>query len=133
MERYLFGLVVAVLVALPVGCSNPVAPDQRVILDVTKLDAPATIAAGTPLTVVLAVTTGGCRTFDHIEVVRTSSGASLFAWGTDVSVGRVGIACPADIRIELHSYTFDPPFQSTFSLWIARGRLAPLTATVQVQ
>jgi hypothetical protein len=125
--------VFAVLVLAIGACRNPSAPDQSVILDVSKLDAPASAASGDPLPVVLTVTTGGCRTFDHIEARRDASSATLTAWGRDVSIGRKGIGCTAELRLEPHTYQFDPPFANPFTIAVSRGRLAPLTATVQVQ
>ena len=131
MNRCSFGMAVMAL-GVASAC-NPLAPDQSVVLGVTKLDAPATISASSPLTVVLTVTTGGCTSFDHIAVARDASGASLTAWGIDASKGRKDIACPAYIADTPHSYKLDPPFQSPFTVQVPRGRLSPLTATVQVQ
>jgi hypothetical protein len=120
------------IVAIDVAC-NPFAPDQSVILGVQRLDAPASISAGSSLTVVLTVTTGGCLGFDHIEAERAASGVSLTAWGRDASKGRNDIVCPAVIISEPHSYQLDPPFQSPFTVTVNRGTLSPLTATVQIQ
>jgi hypothetical protein len=131
MKRSLFGVTV---IALGVASAcNPLAPDQSVVLGVTKLEAPAAISSGTQLTVVLTVTVGGCTRFDHISVVRNSSGADLAAWGIDGAKGKTDVGCPAFIADEPHSYTFDPPFQSSFTVQVARGRVSPLVATVQVQ
>ena len=132
MKSFLLGIVVAELVALPIGC-NPFGPDQSVVLGVSSLDAPATISAGSPLTVVLTVTTGGCKSFDRMVAVRGASGASLTVYGRDASKGRTDIMCPQDLRSEQHSYSFDPPFQSEFTVQVDRGRLSPLSATVDVQ
>ncbi len=132
MKSLFVGIAVVGLVAVPIAC-NPFAPDQSVVLSVTQLDAPATIAAGSPLTVVLTVTTGGCTGFDRIEALRGATGASITVWGRDASVGRSDLICPAILRNEPHSFTFDPPFQGSFTVQVQRGRLDPLTATVQVQ
>ena len=122
----------SVLVGTLGGC-NPFAPNQSVVLDVTKLDAPPTIASGDALTVTLTVTVGGCKSFDHIAVSRDLSGASFTAWGRDAAKGRTDIMCPQDIRYEPHSYMLLPPYRNPFTLQVQRGRLAPLTTTVQVQ
>lgn len=132
MKRILVGRAVVALVALPVAC-NLFGPDQSVVLDVTRIDAPATISSGATLTVVLNVTVGGCKMFDHIAVERGTSSASLTAWGRDAAKGRSDIGCPAFIANEPHSYRFDPPFQSPFTLEVDRVGLPPLSATVQVQ
>jgi hypothetical protein len=102
------------------------------VLGVSKLEAPATIAVGSTLTIVMTVETGGCVSFDHIDVSRDASGAILTAWGVDIS-NRRGTTCPAILVETPHSYDFKPPFQSQFTIQVQRGRLSPLTATVQVQ
>ena len=115
------------------GCRNPFAPDAAVILDVSKLEAPASVSAGATIPVVVTVVTGGCRSFDYIDVDRTASGASITVWGRDAALGKKNVACPADIRFEPHSLTFDPPFGATFNVAVQRGAFNPLTATVQIQ
>jgi hypothetical protein len=132
MKRFSLRIAVAGFAVAPLAC-YPFFPDQSVILGVERLDAPTTISTGSSLTVTVTVTTGGCLSFRHFEVERQASFASLTAWGRDAAKGRKDIACPADIRSEPHSYTFEPPFQSPFTVQVQRGSLNPLTATVQVQ
>jgi hypothetical protein len=132
MRRVLFGLVVAGLAAAPLGC-NPFASNQSVVLLVDQLDAPASISAGSPLTVVLTVVVGGCTTFERITVQRNASGATMTAWGRDGAKGR-DLVCTDDARPEPHSYQFDPPFQNSFTVQVPRERgLSTLSTTVQVQ
>ncbi|HEV7594626.1 MAG TPA: hypothetical protein VGO33_06490 [Gemmatimonadaceae bacterium] len=132
MKRFLFGMAVTALGAA--SACNPFAPDdQSVILSVTKLDAPGAISSGAQLTVVLTVTVGGCTRFDHISAVRSASSADLVAWGIDGAKGKTGVGCPAFIADEPHSYTFDPPFQGSFTVQVDRGRVSPLVTTVQIQ
>lgn len=133
MKRFLLGMAVVGCAVAPLACDNPFAPDQTVILDVSKLDAPATLSVGSPLTVSLTVVLGGCLSFDRIVVERGAAGASLTAFGRDAAKGRKDIACTADLRLEAKSYQLDPPAQGSFSLEVQRPQLAPLTATVQVQ
>ena len=132
MKRFLSVLAVVGFVAAPLAC-NPFAPDQSVILGVERLDAPTTISAGSSLTVTVTVVTGGCLSFRHFDVDRQASSGTLTAWGRDAAKGRIDVACPADVRTEPHTYTFEPPFQSPFTVLVHRGALNPLTATVQVQ
>ncbi len=131
MKRALFGIAVVAIVTGSVACN--LFTDHSVILGVSKLDAPATISPGSPLTVVLTVTTGGCKSFDHIAAERGTSGASLTAWGQDAAKGERNVSCPLNIVNELHSYQFDPPIQSPFTVQVDRGRVSPLSATVLVQ
>lgn len=132
MIRAWFGIGVACLVGAAVAC-NPFAPDQSVVLGVTKIDAPATVASGTAITIVLTVTTGGCLSFDHIDVSRNASSANMTVWGRDATIGRKGVVCTLVGVSDAHSYQFDPPFSSSFTIQVNQGRLAPLQAVVQVQ
>src|SRR4051812_17127895 len=104
MKPILSVATVTGLAAAFVACSGVFAPDQSIVLGVSKLDAPATISAGSSLTVVLTVTTGGCTSFDHIAIGRSASTATLTAWGIDASKGRKGIACPTYLVETPHSY-----------------------------
>jgi hypothetical protein len=131
MNRISFGSVFVAVAT--VGACNPFAPDQSVLLGVTKLEAPATISAGSPLTVVLTVTTGGCVTFDHIDVERDTYGAALTPWGRDGAKGKKNVLCPAIIMDTPHSIQLDPPFQSPFMVLVPREGWDTLTATVQIQ
>jgi hypothetical protein len=122
-----------VAVALVAGCNFFSSPDQSVILGVEKMDAPATSPVGSPLTVVLTVIVNGCESFDHLEATSAASGASLTAWGLDHTVGNKDVVCPQILRSEAHSYQFNPPTRGPFQITVDRGRVSPLTATVQVQ
>ena len=123
----------ALLIAASPGCRNPSANDL-VLLNTETLDAPTTIAQGATLTLGLNVEVGGCLTFDHIESHRTASHVGLTVWGRDIRTGVTdrAITCPT-LFLELHEYQLDPPFQNPFTVEVDRGRLPPLTATVQVQ
>jgi hypothetical protein len=124
-----FGLALAFSVS---GCGRIFGPNQSVVLQVSEIDAPATIAPGSTLSVTLHVTTGGCRRFDRIETSRVAAGVSVTVWGHDSSIGR-DIMCPADLRIEPHTLVFNPPFESTFTIAVNQGSLAPITETVEIR
>ena len=124
-----FGVVAVALVA---GCGLT-DPDQSVILGVSQLDAPATVASGSPITAVLAVNLGGCLSFDHIQITRDASGANVIVWGNDASKGNKGTVCTSDIKLQSHSVQFDPPFSTSFTIQVENGRLPPLQAHVEVQ
>lgn len=130
MRIILFGVVAVAVVA---GCNGLFDPGQSVVLGVEKIDAPASSPVGSPLTVVLTVTVNGCQSFDHIEATSVASGASLTAWGLDASKGNKDVVCPSVIKSEAHSYQFNPPTRGPFQITVDRGRVSPLTATVQVQ
>ena len=132
MKHVLSGIFLVALAAVPLAC-NPFAPDQSVVLEVERLDAPATISPGAQITVVLTVTTGGCTVFDHIAVLRGPSGAQLAAIGLNTAKGKTNYSCPADIRSDPHSYTLEPPFQSPFTVQVNRPTSPPLVATVLVE
>ncbi len=131
MKRTLFGVVILALVGL--AACNPFAPDQSVVLGVSQLDAPASVAANAPLSVVLTVVTGGCLSFDRIEARRDASTATLTVWGTDGSKGRKDVACRADVRYEPHTYQLNPTFTNPFTITVNPESINPLVAIVQVQ
>ena len=133
MKPALSVLSAEMLLIVALGCHNPSANKDLVVLQVETLDAPATVAQGKTLTVGLSVQVGGCLSFDHIQVLRKGAQASLTVWGRDIRSGVTdrGIACPREF-LELHEYRLDPPFDSPFTVEVDRGRLSPLTATVQV-
>jgi hypothetical protein len=126
-------VVVGVVFVAGCSASDLFTPDQSVILSVSKIDAPPSIASGSPMPIALTVVSGGCRSFDHIEVTRDLRGANMTVWGHDSSIGRKNVACTADLRIESHSVQLEPPFANSFRIEVNQGRLAPLTAVVQVQ
>jgi hypothetical protein len=131
MKRFLSVMVVVGLAAAPLGC-NPFAENQSVVLLVDQIDAPATVSAGSPVTVVLTVIVGGCKTFERFAVVRDASGASMIAFGRNGAIGN-DVSCTDNAVPESHSYRFDPPIQDPFTIRVQREGLEPLTATVQVQ
>ncbi|HUR00676.1 MAG TPA: hypothetical protein VM166_14595 [Gemmatimonadaceae bacterium] len=126
---FVAGLVVASLTAA--GCRNPFESDETVMLGVETIEAPATVAPNATLSVVFKVVTGGCVRFDRLQVSRTSTGATVIAWGKDS--GGKNVACPADIRIEPHAYEFAPPFTGSFVIVVPQQNAPSKTATVQAQ
>lgn len=132
MKKVLSATLLAALSFSAGGC-NPFEPDQSVQLGVSALDAPSSVNAGTAFNIVLTVQTGGCLSFDRIDVVRAETSVSFTVWGKDASKGRSGITCPQILRLEPHTYEVKPPYSGPFSVFVDRGRLSPLTATVQVQ
>ncbi len=132
MKRALSVTLVAGLILTATRC-NPFAPDHTVALGVSKLDAPATVAADNTIDVVLTVEVNGCESFDRITVERGVTGATLTAWGKDESVGRKGVTCPQVLQLQPHSVQILPPFADPFTITVPRDRLSPLTATVRTQ
>ncbi|HEV7839238.1 MAG TPA: hypothetical protein VGO75_14320 [Gemmatimonadaceae bacterium] len=131
MRRILLEVIAISLAGL--AACNPFAPDQSVILDVDALSAPASITPGSSLTVILSVTTGGCTIFDHIAVLRRPASVQLAAIGRNTAKGRPNVTCPDVIRVDPHSYTLSPPFESPFLVKVERATAAALTATVTIQ
>ena len=132
MKSALLGVAAFALVSSASGCGN-FGPDQSVILGVTEVAAPASIAPGTSLSVVLTVVTAGCTGFDHIETQRSASEATITVWGRDGAKGRDDVLCPQVISHEKHTVRFDPPFASTFTVTVDQGTMPPHTVTVRVQ
>ncbi|MGH7652454.1 MAG: hypothetical protein ACREMS_11515 [Gemmatimonadaceae bacterium] len=134
MKKVLSAAVISGLILSASYC-NPFEPepDQSIALDVSKVDVPSSVTAGSAFDVVLTVTLGGCLSFDRIDVVRSATAANFTVWGRDASKGRKGVMCPENLVLEPHTYRVQPPFSGPFTVWVNRGRLAPLIGTVQVQ
>jgi hypothetical protein len=132
MKRILSVTLIGAMMLSAARC-NPFAPDQTVELGVAQLEAPPTVASGTPFNVVLTVQLGGCLSYDRIDAVRSETSVSFTVWGKDASKGRSDTMCPQNIVYEPHSYSVKPPFSGPFDISVNRGRLSPLTATVKVE
>ncbi len=132
MELWKSASLVA-LVAVVVGCRNSNDTPTPIVLGVSSIAAPSSISSGERIDMTLNVQVGGCLVFDRLEVRRTDSGATMAAWGHDITEGIKdrGVACTRMVD-EAHAYSFDPPFANTFTISVARGRLGPLITTVAV-
>jgi hypothetical protein len=128
MKSAMLGLVV--LVGSVSGCSSVFGSDKAVVLAVTEIEAPASIPAGTALSAIVTVESGGCRRFERLETNRTGSGATIVAWGRDA--GGKNRACTTDIRYDHVPASFDPPFTSTFTLSANRAGTTPVVVTVRI-
>ena len=112
---------------------NPFGPDQSTVLSTITIDAPTSVAAGATFTVTLTVQTGGCLTFDRIDVQPNATGATLVPWGKDASIGRTDITCTQENRLEQHAVQLNAGSSDPFYVDVDRGSLSPLRATVRVQ
>jgi hypothetical protein len=119
------------------ACSDPAGPANQnpeiVRIGVDKLEAPATVAPGAPVDVVLNVEVGGCTSFDHITAVRDRSRISLSAWGRVFTPPNNGY-CMDYLRIEPRTIRLEPPFPTKFTIIvqpIAFGVLLTRDVTVQ--
>ncbi len=130
MKPVSLGLFVFAIAALPIGC-NLLSPKQSTVLTVTKLDAPAAVPATAPFSVTLTIRTGGCTSFDRIDVQRMSGGARIVPWGS--TIADKNVSCATYIVETPHTIQLDPPFSNPFYISVEQGRMPPVTATVQVQ
>jgi hypothetical protein len=119
---------------LGAGACSLMEPNDNVVLAVTNLAAPTTASPNTPFTVTLTLVTGGCTTFNRIDVQRFAGGVRLIPLGTNASIRHNDVSCPADIREEPHDVQLDPPFANPFQVYVEQGLAGdPVTATVQIQ
>ena len=132
MKSVLSGLVGSCLLVAVAGC-NPLDLNDNVLLAVTKLDAPATAAATESFTVTLTVVTGGCTTFNRIDVQRFDEGVRLIPLGTNLSVRHEGVVCTQNLEEEPHDVQLDPPFTNPYTVFVEQGDQPAFTVTVQVQ
>jgi hypothetical protein len=133
MKNALFGLLPSVFVALTSCNLFDREPDQSVILSVTKIEAPTTVSTGSSFTVTFTVQFDGCMHFDRLAVEKSNTGVRVVPWGTDATIGHPEIVCPDILRQQSQAIQIDPPFSGPFQVYVDQGRLAPVTATIQVQ
>jgi hypothetical protein len=129
------GVVVGVLVTILVGCTDSAAPPPSGIarIGVAKLDAPTTVALGSPVDAVLTVEVGGCVSFDHITAARSGSRITLAAWGKTATLPPNAV-CMAYLIQEPHTYRLDPPFPTKFTIVVQPIQFGVLLSRdVQVQ
>ena len=93
-RRALTALTVAAVLS---GCDS-VGPPELIVLPITRLDAPATVAQGATLVTQLTVQSGGCDDFDRLHVTREAGQVTITAIGLDRS--RPDALCTADIRVQ---------------------------------
>ena len=112
------------------ACRNSTGPlGHLVVLDVDKVEAPATISSTNAIDVVLNVMTSPCQSFARIDAARSSASVKLTVFGRDPEKGCIdlGVLQPQGYRIE-------PPFApGVFTITIDRGTQPSLIAKVQVQ
>ena len=128
MKRGGSGLAVAAVVTVLMGCTDSAGtkePAQSHPLPVSKLEAPATVSAGSPVDVVLTVGRGACEAFDHISEVRGDSQITLAAWGRNLA-SPPGAECPRILIEEPHTYRLDPPFPARFTILVQPVQFGPL-------
>src|SRR5258706_13706562 len=137
MRIFSLGIALAAMVTGLGACSVWAGPANKnpeiVQIGVHKLDAPATVAPGGSLDVVLTVEIGGCTSFNHITAVRSGSQISLSAWGKVFTPPNNGF-CPDNLLYEQHTYRLEPPFPTKFTLIvqpISFGVLLTRDVTVQ--
>jgi hypothetical protein len=119
MIRVSSALVLGVLAGSLAGCRNssePRAPSEFVLLGAYQLSAPATVAAGSSLTVLLKVYTGSCLHFDHINESRRGTTITLAPFGIEQVDLPPNTACTSVLMLEEHSYQLDPPFPQQFDV-----------------
>ena len=123
-------LAAAALCLVGSACRNSAEPTQHVVvLNVDKIDVPASVSSTSALDVVLSVMTNPCQTFTGIDADRTSVSVKLTALGKDPEKGCTDLA-----MVQSRSYRIEPPFPpGTFEIIVDRGSMSRLIATVQVQ
>lgn len=133
MKTALLGVATVALIGALGGCRDGLKPQVPVILPVSQIEAPASIAAGEPLSVTLIVNIA-CNNFERYEIHRSASGASIIVWGSNATsvLGYEDVQCTR-VFFERHTITFDPPFASTFTVYGNRGRMPAVQVTIEVQ
>ncbi|HET7613093.1 MAG TPA: hypothetical protein VFK26_04155 [Gemmatimonadaceae bacterium] len=115
------------------GACNPLDLNDNVLLAVTKLDVPATASATAQFTVTLTLVTGGCTSFNRIDVQRFDNGVRLIPLGTNASIRDKHVTCPDILKEEPHDVQLEPPFTNPYTVFVEQGDQPDVTASVQIQ
>jgi hypothetical protein len=129
MKSALLGIVAFALVSA-VACREPLDPLTSKILPVSEIDAPATIAAGSLLSVDLIISVG-CNSVERVEVIKSASVAHITFWAPAVR-GSENIECAMAKWIK-QTVTIDPPFAQSFTVSGNAGTLPPVEVRVEVR
>lgn len=132
MKTALSGIVGTCLLVGITSC-NPFDLNDNVLLAVTKLDVPAAAASSAPFTVTLTLVTGGCTSFNRIDVQHFDNGVRLIPLGTNASIRNKDVTCPDIIKEEPHDVQLDPPFTNPYTIYVEQGDQPDVTANVQIQ
>lgn len=132
MRTALSGVVVCCLLA-GFGACNPLDLNDNVLLAVTKLEAPAAASPTAPFTVTLTLVTGGCTSFNRIDVQHFEQGVRLIPLGTNSSIRHKDVVCLDVLKEEPHDVQLEPPFTNPYTVFVEQGVQPDVTATVQIQ
>jgi len=125
-------LAAAAVLLAGIGCQNPFTSDRIVRLTISEIAAPSEVAHDASLPLTLTVVTGGCRSFDRLELVDHSSTHIVFvAYGRDAE--RRGTSCPTDIRFEPHTYEAPPPFSDPLTVIARQPDNSEMSRVVRVR
>ena len=126
--RYAVGLIALGLGLC--GCESTLAPTRAVLLPISEIDAPASVAPGETILVRLTVVFGGCRSFERMETTRSASRVTYKARGLD----RTGpdVLCTGDIRTEIVESRIEPPLTDPVTLVAVQPDADETTRTVRV-
>ena len=114
------------------GCSSVFEPNKRsIILPVTRIEAPSTVAPGASFTVSFTVQSGGCNRFVRGETTKSSSSLTFVAHGTDASGPNV--SCPNDIRFNVVQEVVTPPITDPVTIAATQPDGSSTTMSVRIQ
>ena len=112
------------------GCDSVLAPVRAVLLQISEIDAPASITQGATLVVRLTVVFGGCRSFERLETTRAAARVTFKAHGRDSSGPRV--SCTADVRTQVVESRIEPPLTDPVTLVALQPDASETTRTVRI-
>jgi len=125
--------VVSVAVVLIVtGCSSVLEPNRRsIILPITRINAPSTVAPGASFSATFIIQSGGCKRFERVETTKTDKALTVLARGTEATGSN--IVCTTDIREDAVVELVTPPISDPFSVIGKQPDGSETTVQVRVQ
>jgi len=117
---------------LAAGCSSIFGLDRRsIILPISQVDAPSTVAPGASFNVTFTVQSGGCKRFVRLETTKTDRVLTAVARGTEPT-GK-NVLCTTDIRYDKVVEVVTQPITDPFSIVGKQPDGGEMTVQVRVQ
>ena len=119
----------AALALLAAACLSPSESSRPVALDITTLEVAETHTATAPLPVTVTVSSGGCRRFESLEVVRAATRLTIAAFGRETD----GDQCTTDVRMDRQVHVAQPPFFDSLVVAARQPNGTEITRIVRMQ
>ena len=119
----------ALLLILATACNS--SATRTMTLQIGDVTAPSELVPGAALHLTVTVNSGGCTTYDHLDVQHSESQVTVHAIGTDNS--RDGVVCNSMLVMNPVAVDIDPPFTDPVAVIALEPDGTTLTKSVRIR